>query len=239
MSGVNGAFNLDVAGALNIKTVDATTITSGKEFHLQSSANYLSAIKVGDSSGNTEINSAGNHHETASAIHMNGPAAVAATPYGGLTAKVDTDGNFSEEEVKALREFMHRGGFVMVDDFWGEPHLDDMISEVAKIFPERELVKLNTDHELFHIFFDIDRVAQVPGRMVTWDYGGFLRMDDPSYPPEVYAILDDENRIMMVANYNTDLGDGWEDKNVHNDPENIRQEALKMGTNIIIYSLIQ
>ena len=83
----------NVAGALNIKTVDATTITSGKEFHLQSSANYLSAIKVGDSSGNTEINSAGNHHETASAIHMNGPAAVAATPYGGLTAKVDTDGN--------------------------------------------------------------------------------------------------------------------------------------------------
>ena len=93
LPGVNGAFNLDVAGALNIKTVDATTITSGKEFHLQSSANYLSAIKVGDSSGNTEINSAGNHHETASAIHMNGPAAVAAIPYGGLTAKVDTDGN--------------------------------------------------------------------------------------------------------------------------------------------------
>jgi len=89
----NGAFNLDVAGALNIKTVDATTITSGKEFHLQSSANHLSAIKVDGSSGNTEINSAGNHHETASAIHMNGPAAVAAIPYGGLTAKVDTDGN--------------------------------------------------------------------------------------------------------------------------------------------------
>ncbi len=90
---VNGAFNLDVAGALNIKTVDATTITSGKEFHLQSSATYLSAIKKENSSGNTEINSAGNHNETAKEIHMNGPVAASATTFSGLTAKVDSDGN--------------------------------------------------------------------------------------------------------------------------------------------------
>ena len=123
-----------------------------------------------------------------------------------------------------------------LDDFWGEPHLDDMISEVAKIFPERELVKLNTDHELFHIFFDIDRVAQVPGRMVTWDYGGFLRMDDPSYPPEVYAILDDDNRIMMVANYNTDLGDGWEHTFYEGYPTQSTNDAYKIGINFLIYA---
>ena len=86
---VNGAFNLDVAGALNIKTVDATTVTSGKQFHLQSTGTFLTTTE----GGNTEIKSAGNHHETASAIHMNGPAAVAATTYSGLTAKVDSDGN--------------------------------------------------------------------------------------------------------------------------------------------------
>ena len=88
LPGVNGAFNLDVAGALNIKTVDATTITSGKDFHLQSTATFLTTT-----SGNTEIKSAGNHNETATEIHMNGPAAVAATTYSGLTAKVDADGN--------------------------------------------------------------------------------------------------------------------------------------------------
>jgi hypothetical protein len=93
LTAVNGAFNLDIAGALNIKTVDATTLTSGKEFHLQSSATYLSAIKVNGSSGNTEINSAGNHNETATEIHMNGPTAIAATPYSGLSVKVDDDGN--------------------------------------------------------------------------------------------------------------------------------------------------
>jgi len=93
LTALNGAFNLDIAGALNIKTVDATTLTSGKEFHLQSSATYLTAIKTNGSSGNTEINSAGNHNETATEIHMNGPTAVAATPYSGLSVKVDDDGN--------------------------------------------------------------------------------------------------------------------------------------------------
>ena len=91
LPGVNGAFNLDVAGALNIKTVDATTITSGKEFHLQSTSTSLTATE-----GDTNIlTSAGNHVEStpAGVIHMNGPAAASATPYGGLTAKVDADGN--------------------------------------------------------------------------------------------------------------------------------------------------
>ena len=88
LTAVNGAFNLDIAGALNIKTVDATTLTSGKEFHLQSTATFLTTTQ-----GNTEIKSAGNHNETASQIHMNGPAAVPATPYSGLSVKVDNEGN--------------------------------------------------------------------------------------------------------------------------------------------------
>jgi hypothetical protein len=91
LPGVNGAFNLDIAGALNIKTVDETTITSGKEFHLQSTSTLLTATE-----GDTSIlTSKGNHVEStpAGAIHMNGPSAASATSYGGLTAKVDADGN--------------------------------------------------------------------------------------------------------------------------------------------------
>ena len=88
---VNGAFNLDVAGALNIKTVDATTITSGKEFHLQSTSTSLTATE-----GDTNIlTSKGNHVESTpkGVIHMNGPVAASATTFSGLTAKVDDDGN--------------------------------------------------------------------------------------------------------------------------------------------------
>ena len=144
--------------------------------------------------------------------------------------------NFSPEEIEALREFMFRGGFVLVDDFWGQPHLDDMFVEIGKIFPEREIVELDISHEIFHIFFDIDRLAQVPGRMVTWDYGGFMKLDDPSYPPVVYAVLDDDGRVMMVANYNTDLGDGWEHTFYEAYPTRYTNEAYKIGINFLIYA---
>jgi len=144
--------------------------------------------------------------------------------------------NFSPEEIEALREFMFRGGFVMVDDFWGQPHLDDMFMEIGKIFPEREIVQLDTSHEIFHTFFDIDQVAQVPGRMVTWDYGGFMNLDDPSYPPEIYAVLDDDGRVMMIANYNTDLGDGWEHTFLASYPTKYTNEAYKIGINFLIYA---
>lgn len=144
--------------------------------------------------------------------------------------------NFTPEEIEALREFMFRGGLVMVDDFWGEPHLDDMYMEIGKIFPDREIVKLDTSHEVFHIFFDIDEVAQVPGRMVTWDFGGFMNLDDPSYPPEVYAVLDDDGRVMMAAHYNTDLGDGWEHTFYAGYPTKYTNEAYKIGINFLIYA---
>ncbi|MDA8671471.1 DUF4159 domain-containing protein [Gammaproteobacteria bacterium] len=144
--------------------------------------------------------------------------------------------NFSAPEVEALREFMLRGGFVLVDDFWGQPHLDDMFVEIRKIFPEREITRLESDHEVFHIFFDIDEVAQVPGRMVTWDYGGFLNKDDPQYPPAVYAVLDDDGRVMLAANYNTDLGDGWEHTFYAGYPTQSTNDAYKIGINYLIYA---
>ncbi len=144
--------------------------------------------------------------------------------------------NFTPEEIVALREFMFRGGFVLVDDFWGQPHLDDMFMEIGKIFPEREIVKLDLSHEIFHMFFDIEEHAQVPGRMVTWDRGGFFNLDDPNYPPAVYAVLDDDGRVMMVANYNTDLGDGWEHTFYEPFPTRYSNEAYKIGINFLIYA---
>ena len=82
-----GGFNLDIAGVMNVKTVNGINLTTSNQFHLSSTGNHLT------SSGNTEIKSSGNHNETATEIHMNGPQAVAATEYTGLSAKVDPEGN--------------------------------------------------------------------------------------------------------------------------------------------------
>jgi hypothetical protein len=143
--------------------------------------------------------------------------------------------NFSPDEIEALREFMFRGGFVMLDDFWGEAHFQDFLVEIAKIFPERELVRLDTDHKIFHMFYDIDEVVQVPGRAVTWDYGSFT-LDDPRYPPSVHAILDDDGRVMLVANFNTDMGDGWEHTFLEMYPTSYTNEAYRLGINYLIYA---
>jgi hypothetical protein len=143
--------------------------------------------------------------------------------------------DFRPEEIEALREFMFRGGFVMLDDFWGEAHWQDFLVEIGKIFPDRELVELTTDHPIFHMFYDVDEIAQVPGRAVTWDRGGFL-LDDPRYPPTVHVILDDDGRVMLVANFNTDLGDGWEHTFDEYFPTYYTNEAYKIGINYLIYA---
>lgn len=146
-----------------------------------------------------------------------------------------TGPDFNPLEVEALREFMHRGGFVMLDDFWGEAHFQDFLIEITKIFPDRQLVKLDMNHEIFRMFYDIEEVPQVPGRAVTWDYGN-VTLNDPRYPPSVHAILDDMGRVMLVANFNSDMGDGWEHTFLEMYPTQMTNEAYRLGINYLIYA---
>lgn len=147
-----------------------------------------------------------------------------------------TGPDFQPAEIAALREFMFRGGFVLLDDFWGDAHLEDFQMEMTKLFPERQLVALDPRHELFHTFFDINEFVQVPGRAVTWDYNGGFSLDDPNYPPSVYAILDDDERVMLVANHNADLGDGWEHTFYEPYPTRYSNDAYKIAINYLIYA---
>lgn len=144
--------------------------------------------------------------------------------------------NFNLQEIEALREFMFRGGFVLLDDFWGDAHLEDFQNEMVKLFPDRDLIKLDTRHEVFHTFFDVDEIVQVPGRAVTWDFNSGFSLDDPNYPPAVYAILDDEGRVMLAANFNADLGDGWEHTFYEPYPTRYSNEAYKIAINYLIYA---
>jgi len=145
--------------------------------------------------------------------------------------------NFKPEEVEALLEYMLRGGFVMIDDFWGPEHWQEFQVEHRKIFPDRKLVRLDTDHTIFHCFFDIDKITQVPGRGATWEFGWGFSLDDPEFPPAVYGVFDDNKRMMMLVNFNTDLGDGWEHTFDTGYPTRYCNEAYKLGINYIIYAL--
>ncbi len=131
----------------------------------------------------------------------------------------------TEKEVSMLREYLLRGGFLMVDDFRGPFEWQNWRREIRKVLPDNPIRKLNIDHPIFHCFFDL-RDIHAP----TPYLGGI--------PPLYYAIFDKNERMMVLINYNNDVGDGWE---WPNDPrqeyKEFSTESFKLGINYLIYSL--
>lgn len=126
---------------------------------------------------------------------------------------------FSESDAMNLRLYLEGGGFMHVDDNYG---LDEYIRrEMKKVFPGKELVELPPSHPIFHQKYDFKK-----GLPKIHEHDG--------KPPQAFGIFI-ENRMVFLYTYETDLGDGWEDIDVHKDPEELRQKALKMGANIISF----
>jgi hypothetical protein len=141
-----------------------------------------------------------------------------------------------KEEAAKLREYLLRGGFLHLDDYWGLQQRAAVASEMAKIFPDRQMVRLSLDHEIFHTFFDIDTVMQIPnvnnacsGRQ-TWEQRSEIE-------PMIFGISDDDGRLMVVITYNSDLGDAWEWMDLECYPQKYSGQAYRMGLNFMIYAM--
>ena len=132
--------------------------------------------------------------------------------------------NFNNEEIITLREHLLNGAFLHADDNYG---MDASFRKmVKKIFPEKELVELPSNHPIFSCFYKFE--------------DGLPKIHEhDNNRPQAYGIFNDNEKLILLYTYESDLGDGWENANVHNNPENLRLEALKMGTNIVLYSIIQ
>ncbi len=151
---------------------------------------------------------------------------------------------FSDAEVAALRRYCFNGGFLMVDDFWGESEYENLRIQLARVFPDRNPVEVPLSHEIFHCVYDLKEKPQVPSihssrrgsPEVTWEYA---RDGSDTSTPHYRAISDDEGRIMVFICHNTDLGDGWEREG--EDPwyfENFSvKKAYPLGINIVTYAM--
>ena len=146
----------------------------------------------------------------------------------------------NDEEAAALRRYMTNGGFVMVDDFWGDRNYDHFYREVVKkVFPDREPVELPLSHRIFHCVYDLTEKPQIPNVNFARNNRetGITSEADDRGPAHYRAVLDDKGRIMMLICHNTDLGDGWEEEAT--DPwyfkEFSEKKAYPMGINIIFY----
>jgi len=148
---------------------------------------------------------------------------------------------FSEPEVAALRAYLLNGGFLMVDDFWGEAEWYNFYREIKRVFPDREPVELPLDHPIFHAVFDLKEKPQIPSINVALagrDYGITWERDDAQ---EVHfkGIFDDKGRMMVIICHNTDLGDGWEreGENEWYFHEFSEKKAYPLGINIVFYAM--
>ena len=127
---------------------------------------------------------------------------------------------FNEDDAENLRNYLISGGFLHIDDNYGmEPYIT---KELKKVFPEAELIELPTDHSIFNIVYKFPQ-----GLPKIHEHDGKR--------PQAFGVFY-KDRLVLLFTYESDLGDGWEDPEVHNDPENIREKALKMGANIVKYA---
>ena len=128
---------------------------------------------------------------------------------------------FSDEEVKRLREYLERGGFLHADDNYG---LDESFRrEIKRVFPDRELVDVPLSHPIYHIVYDfpkgIPKIHEHDGKPAR-GFGIFLG-----------------DRLAVYYSYSSDLGNGWEDTATYHDPPALHEAALRMGVNLFVYAV--
>ena len=153
---------------------------------------------------------------------------------------------FSEEEVKVLRRYLLSGGFLMVDDFWGEREWENFYLEMKRVFPEREPKELELDHPIFHSVFDLKEKPQIPNvglgtqsQIPGHPYYGVTWERSDARTPHFKALYDDAGRMMAIICHNTDLGDGWEreGENELYFREFSEKKAYPLGINILFYAM--
>lgn len=143
---------------------------------------------------------------------------------------------FSDQEAARLREYLLRGGFLHLDDFWGLSQLQNAVDNIHKVFPDRELVPIPLTHPIFHSFFDIPEIIQTPNQGYGCRGGQTWEQPD-DIDPRVFGISDDKGRLMVVMTYNTDIGDAWEFMDLPCYPQKYTGYALRIGLNFMTYAV--
>src|SRR5688572_11312223 len=148
---------------------------------------------------------------------------------------------FSDDEVRRLREYLLKGGFLWVDDFWGEAAWAQWVHELERILPKVDypVRAIGPEHPVFRTFFQVPRLPQIPS-IAHWRASGGETSErgSESAVPQMYAVSDAHDRIMVLMTHNTDISDAWERE--AEDPRFFYQfspDGYAVGINVLMYSM--
>jgi len=185
-------------------------------------------------------------------IHVNPTAAsrlLTAADLGDFPFLYMSDPGYmviSPEEKAALRRYLANGGFLWVDDFWGDAEWRQFAKVMREVLPGREWTVLTPEHPIFHTVFDLNEMPQIPA--LPFASPGGSTAEHPNahkYPagsleePQMRAWLDDDGRLMVVATHNTDVGDGWE-REAYGEWyfETFSTKSYMVGVNVVVYAMM-
>jgi len=140
----------------------------------------------------------------------------------------------TDEQAARLREYLLRGGFLMVDDFHGSYEWEIFADGMRKVFPDRTIVDLQNTDQIFHIIYDLDDRYQVPG-MGAWYRGVTYEQD--GYAARWRGVYDDKGRLMVAICHNMDLGDSWEHADDPDYPQKFSALGIRIGVNYVTYAM--
>jgi hypothetical protein len=144
------------------------------------------------------------------------------------------DWKLTEAQVKKLRDFLLRGGFLMLDDFWGTEEWNRFAESMDRVFPNRPVVEVDDADSIFHTVYDLDDRYQVPGQWAL--RAGRMYRNDGAIP-HWKGILDDKGRIMVAMSFNSDIGDSWEWADEPEYPEKYSALGIRIGVNYVVYAM--
>jgi len=157
--------------------------------------------------------------------------------------------SFNPVESRNLREYLLRGGFLLVDDFHGSYQWQQFEKWMSEVFPDRDIVDIPPDHEIFNTHFPIDDFIQIPGLRAlclnpgeTWELpiakaASVVESNSSRQQPQWRGVLDDEGRVMAIVNWNMDLGDAWEHADMEEYSALYTATAYRLGVNYVIYGM--
>ncbi len=143
--------------------------------------------------------------------------------------------DLTDAQAKGLREYLLRGGFLMVDDFHGGLEWDIFRRSIQRVFPDREIVDLENSDQIFHIIYDLDDRYQVPGAIYIRTGLTYERAD--GFPANWRGIYDNKGRLLVAICHNMDLGDSWEHADNPEYPQKFSALGIRIGVNYVTYAM--